>query len=146
MTAIALIPGAWISLSFYQPFSAALASAGLPVHLVNYPSLHPSDPSAADCATDAAAIKENLRVLVENEGKDVVLLMHSYAGIPGAAAATGLAKSRRSQQGKSGGIVGLIFIGAFVVPEGLSCAGLQGGDLPAWILLDKVSLHKTELF
>ena len=64
--------------------------------------------------------------------------MHSYAGIPGAAAATGLARSQRVKEGKLGGIIGLVFIAAFLVPEGMSCSGLQGGNLPSWILLDKV--------
>jgi hypothetical protein len=58
--------------------------------------------------------------------------------MPGAAAATGLTKSQRAQEGKVGGIIGLLFLGAFVVPEGLSCAGLQSGNLPPWILLDQV--------
>ncbi|PLB54051.1 hypothetical protein P170DRAFT_460298 [Aspergillus steynii IBT 23096] len=139
MTTIALLPGAWISPYFYQPFSDALASAGFLVHQASYPSLNPANASTADCDADAQVITKTLRILVEDQGKDVVVLMHSYAGMPGAAAATGLAKSRRSQQGKSGGVIGLIFIGAFVVPEGLSCAGLQGGNLPPWILLDKPS-------
>ncbi|KAH8432797.1 alpha/beta hydrolase [Aspergillus melleus] len=139
MTTIVLVPGAWITPSFYQPFSDALTSAGFPVHHASYPSLSPTDPSVADCETDTEAIAKTLRFLVEEEGKDVAVLMHSYAGMPGAAAATGLSKSQRSQHGKPGGIVGLIFIGAFVVPEGLSCAGLQGGNLPPWILLDKPS-------
>jgi hypothetical protein len=75
---------------------------------------------------------------VEDEGKDVLLFMHSYAGMPGAAAATGLAKSQRTQDGKAGGVVGLLFLGAFVVAEGSSCAGLMGGNLPPWILVNQV--------
>lgn len=77
---------------------------------------------------------------MEDEGKDVVLFMHSYGGMPGAAAATGLAKSQRAQEGKAGGVIGLLFLGAFLVPEGLSYAGLQGGNLPPWILVDQVEI------
>ncbi|KAI9036888.1 uncharacterized protein KD926_001203 [Aspergillus affinis] len=101
--------------------------------------MSPTDPPVADCEGDSKAIAKTLRFLVEDEGKAIVIVMHSYAGMPGATAAPGLSKSQRSQQGKPGGIVGLIFIGAFIVPEGLSCAGLQGGNLPPWILLDKPS-------
>ncbi|GLA31705.1 hypothetical protein AnigIFM63326_010385 [Aspergillus niger] len=138
MTTVVVIPGAWLTPDFYQPFLNALNLAGYRTHLAGYPSLNPSNPATADCQTDSDAIQRELRNLVEDENQDVVLLMHSYAGMPGASAACGLSKVERRQQGKSGGIVGLIFLAAFVVPEGHSCAGLQGGQLPPWILLDKV--------
>lgn len=135
---IVFIPGAWVTPALYQHFLQALSAAGYGVHYAAYPSLDPADPSTADCETDAKDIERSLRTLVEGEGKDVLLVMHSYAGMPGAAAAVGLGKSERQQQGLAGGVIGMVFIGAFVVPEGLSCAGLQGGNLPPWILLDKV--------
>lgn len=140
MTTILFVPGAWITKAFYEPFLQALKTAGYDVRYAGYPSLDPkeSDPSTIDCHADTEAITAVLRPLVEDEGKDVLLFMHSYAGMPGAAAATGLAKSQREQEGKAGGVIGLLFLGAFVVPEGLSCAGLQGGNLPPWILLDQV--------
>ena len=138
MTTILFVPGAWITKGFYEPFLQVLIVAGYDVRYAGYPSLDPRDPSNTDCHTDAEAITAALSPLVEIEGKDVLLFMHSYAGMPGAAAATGLAKSQREQEGKVGGVIGLLFLGAFVVPEGLSCAGLQGGNLPPWILLDQV--------
>lgn len=138
MTTILFVPGAWITKAFYEPFLQALTIAGYDVRYGGYPSLDPKDPSTTDCYTDTEAITAVLRPLVEDEGKDVLLFMHSYAGMPGAAAATALAKSQRAQEGKVGGVIGLLFLGAFVVPEGLSCAGLQGGNLPPWILLDQV--------
>jgi pimeloyl-ACP methyl ester carboxylesterase len=138
MTTILFVPGAWITKAFYEPFLQALTIAGYDVRYGGYPSLDPKDPSTTDCHADTEAIAAVLRPLLDDEGKDVLLFMHSYAGMPGAAAATGLAKSQRAQEGKVGGVIGLLFLGAFVVPEGLSCAGLQGGNLPHWILLDQV--------
>ncbi|CAK44181.1 hypothetical protein CBS115989_8613 [Aspergillus niger] len=137
MATLVFIPGAWITRELYQPFLDACSVAGYPVHYAGYPSIDPADPTVADCKTDTDVIRKTLHRLVEEEGKDIFLMMHSYAGMPGAAAALGLAKSQRTQQGKRGGVIGMIFIAAFLVPEGVSCAGLQGGNLPAWILLDK---------
>ena len=137
MTTIVFVPGAWISKAFYKPFLQALTSAGYDVHYADYPSFDPKDPSTTDCHADTEAIRAILNPLVD-EGKDVLLFLHSYGGMPGAAAATGLAKMQRAQEGKLGGVIGLLFLGAFVVPEGLSCAGLLGGNLPPWILLDQV--------
>lgn len=137
MTTILFVPGAWISKAFYEPFLQALTDADYDVHYASYPSFDPKNPSTTDCHTDTEAIRAILNSLVD-EGKDVLLFLHSYAGMPGAAAATGLAKGQRAQEGKLGGVIGLLFLGAFVVPEGLSCASLQGGNLPPWILLDQV--------
>lgn len=139
MATIVLSPGAWISTSFYQDFANIFMASGHPVHFAPYPSLNPADPKTADCKHDADAISKILRPLVEDQGRDVVLVMHSYAGMPAAAAASGLSKTKRMKEAKKGGIIGLVFIAAFLVPEGLTCAGLQGGKLPHWIIQDKVS-------
>ncbi|EAW12309.1 alpha/beta hydrolase [Aspergillus clavatus NRRL 1] len=136
---VVFVPGAWITPAFYGPFLKALTDLGYPVVYADYPSLEPSDPVTADCKTDAEAISRILLPLIEDEGRDVLLVMHSYAGMPGAAAAKGLSKTERTQGGQSGGVLGMVFIAAFLVPEGLSCAGLQGGNLPPWILLDQPS-------
>ncbi|KAJ5679533.1 hypothetical protein N7462_007777 [Penicillium macrosclerotiorum] len=141
MTTILFVPGAWITKAFYEPFLKALTVVGFDVRYADYVSLDPKDPTLTDCQADTEAITAMLRPLVEDEGKDVLLFLHSYAGMPGAAAATGLAKSQRTQEGKVGGVVGLLSLGAFIVPEGLSCAGLQGGNIPPWILLDQPSAN-----
>jgi len=62
----------------------------------------------------------------------------AMAGMPTAVAAVGLSKPERQKKGKSGGIIGFFFARALIVAEGLSCAGLQGGNMPPWILLDGV--------
>jgi hypothetical protein len=139
-TTVVFVPGAWITPVFYLPFLRALSTAGYGVHCASYSSLDPTDPSSADCEADAKDIGDSLRAIVEDEGKDALLVMHSYAGMPGAAAAVGLGKSQRQEQGKPGGVLGMVYIGAFVVPEGVSCAGLMGGNLPPWILLDRVCM------
>ncbi|KAJ0419320.1 Alpha/beta hydrolase fold-1 [Aspergillus carlsbadensis] len=136
-TTIVLVPGAWLTPSFYEPFLNAISETRHPVHCAEYPSLDPADPTTADCKSDADVIAQTLHHLIEDEGRDILLVLHSYAGMPGAAAARGLSKSERVRQGKSGGVVGMVFIAAFIVPEGVSCSGLQGGNLPSWILLDK---------
>ncbi|KAL2829289.1 hypothetical protein BDW59DRAFT_142441 [Aspergillus cavernicola] len=136
MATIVLIPGAWFTPAIYEPFLKAFNSHGHPTHYAGYPSLDPINPTIADCKTDTDVIARTLRSLVEDEGRDIVLVMHSYAGMPGAAAAKGLGKVERKREGRSGGVLGMVFIAAFLVPEGASCAGLQGGSLPDWILLD----------
>jgi hypothetical protein len=138
MTTILFVPGAWIAPAFYQPFLQALTVAGYDIHFAKYPSFNPEDPAITTCQADADAISVALKSLVEDKGKDVLVFMYSYGGMPGAAAATGLAKSQRAQEGKAGGVIGLLFLAAFLVSEGLSCQDLQGGKLPPWVLVDQV--------
>ncbi|KAJ5117608.1 hypothetical protein N7448_011240 [Penicillium atrosanguineum] len=130
MITILLVPGAWITPEAYQPFLQALEADGYDARYASYPSLDSKDPSTQDCQADTEAIAAVLRSIVEDEGKYVLLVLHSYGGMPGAAAAVGLSQAHQAQK-------------AFVVSEGLSCAGLQGGNLPPWILLDQPSPHLT---
>lgn len=137
---IVLLPGAWLPPAAYAEFILELDHAGFPTRVATYPSLDPINPSAADCAADTAYIIDGtISPLIERDGKDIVLLMHSYASMPGISAARGFSKPQRVRENKKGGVIGLVCFSAFLVPEGVSCAGAQGDSLPSWILLDKVS-------
>lgn len=76
--------------------------------------------------------KELLFPLIEQQGKDVVLYLHSYAGFPGSVAIHGLSKQERSAQGKKGGIVGLIYQSAFIPKEGDTLVKMIGGSYAPW--------------
>ena len=63
-----------------------------------------------------------------------MLVLHSYGGLPGGAAAYGLSKSERQGQGQAGGVIGLIYLSAFLIEEGGTLASkLPGGNLLPWI-------------
>ncbi len=53
-----------------------------------------------------------------DDGKDVVLIGHSYSGIPVSQCSKGLSKEERRQQGKPGGLVNLAFLSCPVPPLG----------------------------
>ncbi len=90
---ILLVPGAWFPQSSYDGFLKVLREAGYPTACASYSSLNPEEPEKADAAADTAFIRRtSLLPLVEAEEKDVVIIMHSYGGIPGSAAATGLGR------------------------------------------------------
>lgn len=50
--------------------------------------------------------------------RDVVVVMHSFSGMTGGTALEGLSKEVRSSQNLKGGVVRLIYVVAFLVPEG----------------------------
>ena len=147
---ILLIPGAWFHPSTYDNFLALLQERSFPTAYGSYPSLNASDPMNTDAISDTNyVLSHSLLPLVETEGKDVIVLMHSYGGVPGSGAAKGLGKGQRKEQGKKGGVVGLIYISGFVLPEGASVADGQGGQLPECVMQDEVcrpsSLESVDL-
>ena len=67
---------------------------------------------------DDAAHLHGIVEHLANDGKDVVLVMHSYGGVPGTQSVNGLTRQERSEQGKQGGVTDLVYITGFLVNEG----------------------------
>ncbi|KAF7561473.1 hypothetical protein G7046_g2660 [Stylonectria norvegica] len=130
---IALVPGAWHSPIHYETFLQHLRDADYPTVSKSLPSVGSLDPKSQTVAADANFIRQNVLLPEIDQGKDVILIMHSYGGCPGAAAAKGLSKAERVAAGQQGGIVGLIFLCAFLALEGDSMRSkLPGQQLHPW--------------
>ncbi|KAI3321862.1 hypothetical protein HD806DRAFT_545548 [Xylariaceae sp. AK1471] len=63
------------------------------------------------------AVRQVLQPLVE-EGRKVIILMHSYSGIMGTNAVKGLARKDRQANNLPGGVVYLIYVAAFMLSRG----------------------------
>lgn len=95
-----------------------------------------AEPPHANFDGDVKGIRDCLTNLVVDEGKEVILVSHSYTGIPAAEDPIGLAKSQREEKNLPGGVVRLVFINALAMPEGFQpTAG--GAQFPAWMRIDK---------
>lgn len=131
---IVCVPGEWHTPKCYDDVFAALEThdyptVGLPLPSVGAPTALPSFDE------DVKAIKECLRTLVEEEEKDVVVVVHSYSGMPGTEAPAGLGKKEREAKGLKGGVVRLVYIMALAPAEGFApTAG--GAEYPGWMRLD----------
>lgn len=127
---ILLVPGAWHSPSSFGPLTDYLTQHNYTVEGISLPSVG-SSPSQttfdADIQAIASAISRH-----SDEGSDIVILFHSYGGLPGTSACKGLLKSDRSSTGRSGGIVHLIYCCAFAVEEGVSVMDRLGGQPLPW--------------
>ena len=77
---------------------------------------------------DAAMIRGKIAALAD-EGKDVVLLAHSYGGIPATEALKGVTKAEREREGKKGGVVRIGYLTCLVPEVGGSAVALLG-DVP----------------
>lgn len=88
---------------------------------------------------DINSLRENVILpLIEQQGKDVVILAHSYGGVVAGGAAKGLDKPTRGSQGHTTGVVGLIYVAGNITLEDESLFEAVGGAYPPFIKLDKV--------
>ena len=134
---IVLVPGAWHLPIHYSLLILKLKSYGFPVESEKLPSVNSPKPKEQSVAKDADFIKNSVLKPLLDAGKDVVMLLHSYGGCPGSVAAKGQSKTERAAAGKKGGVVGLIFMCAFVAPEGASLKGsLPGGVYDPWVIVN----------
>jgi hypothetical protein len=77
-------------------------------------------PTSTTVADDAAYIQKNYLDDLNFQGREVVVVMHSYRGTPGTESVKGRTRRDIAVQGKKGGVVALVYMAAFV----------GGGDLP----------------
>jgi hypothetical protein len=114
----------------YNKIVKALAAIG-------YPIVHPPSPNltgqdepyfpSKDLKPDAFAIRSELKRLVEDEGKPVVVLIHSYGGLVGSEATPEeLTWAKRVAHGLPGGVIHLLYFAAFVLSAGQSVLGVFG--------------------
>ena len=86
---------------------------------------------------DAALIRSELSKLVEGEGRNVIVVMHSYGGIVGTEAVdASLAKKPREEKGLPGGVLRLLYMTALLLPIGASLGSAVGGQLPPFIPIE----------
>lgn len=133
-----IVPGAWHQPEAYGTLVTSLRKAGYSAIVSSLPSCDPQDPQKATCSADAEAIRKQILQLLEDEGKHVIVVCHSYGGIPGGGAALGLSKIARAKEGKQGGVTGLVFVSGFVVPEGSSLLITLGGKHAPYVDPDQV--------
>lgn len=127
---IVFVPGAFSRPSHFDLVSDPLRDIGYEVHVVD----HPSSPDVAvDPTPSMYDDADNIRRLVEtlaDEGKDIIIVMHSYGGIPGTQGCEGLSRNERLRASKPGGIIRLLYVGAAIAPVGSSMAGILRTEMP----------------
>ncbi|KAK3935772.1 Alpha/beta hydrolase fold-1 [Diplogelasinospora grovesii] len=127
-----LVTGAWHQPAFYQPTKDALTALGYECVVPQMKAQGP-DSAGVTWEADVSAIMEAATPLFE-AGKEVVLIAHSYGGIPGTAVTKGQGVAERAAQGKRGGFHSIIFVAAFAIPQrGLDLLQTFGGQYPPWL-------------
>ncbi|CEL06415.1 hypothetical protein ASPCAL07520 [Aspergillus calidoustus] len=115
---ILLIPGAWHRGSTWERVAALLRTQVYPVETLTLPSA--GGPTSTTVADDAAYIQKRYLDDLIYQGKDVVVVMHSYGGIPGTESVKGRTRKDVAVQDRKGGVVALVYVAAFIISAGQS--------------------------
>jgi surfactin synthase thioesterase subunit len=135
--AVVIVPGSFAPAKMYNGIASKFQSAGFDtVEVVELPSVgregkhHP--PTLAEDTAHIATVVEKLA----DAGKDVVIVPHSYGGIPASESVKGLTKEERTAQGKKGGIIGLVYTTSVVPAEGESLETTLPGIVGSFIKVE----------
>ena len=127
---VLLVPGAFHIDSSMDVLAAQLEQRGYNTRTWGLRTVNKPNVSVED---DTHALAEGiLKPLIEQQGKDIVLFLHSYAGFPGSAAIAGLSKAERTAKGQHGGVIGLIYQSAFVPKPNDTLLQMIGGKYAPW--------------
>ena len=129
---ILLAHGAWHPPHLYDPLKQALAKHGYTLAVPALPTMG-VDATGIGWDADVKALLEHAEPLFA-QGKEVVLVAHSYGGIPACVATRGNEVAERAKAGLPGGFRRVIFLCAFALPvAGLSnLTAIPGAQWLSW--------------
>lgn len=119
MTTVVIVPGSFCPPAVYDNLAAEIKSRGHDATVVSLPSVGHTSKPAPNLSDDAAAIVAVSEPLIE-AGQRVVIICHSYGGIPTTQSMEKLSKKARQAAGKAGGVVDLIYLTSVIIAVGTS--------------------------
>ncbi|KXT01481.1 hypothetical protein AC578_9554 [Pseudocercospora eumusae] len=134
-TTIVFIPGAWHPATSWEKVAKLVDQAGYKTDLVDLPSIGPKE-HLKSFWPDVEVIREHITTACE-AGQKVVLVVHSYGGVPSTQAVEGLDLKTRSSQGLSGGVSHIVYCASFIIPDGKSQIGAFGGNNLPWFIISE---------
>ncbi|KAL4911297.1 hypothetical protein BDW74DRAFT_172763 [Aspergillus multicolor] len=127
-----LAPGSWYPASAFDPLASLLNAQGYTTKSVSWPSVSERASSVTSLSEDIEALQALIKPEVE-AGRDIVVIAHSWAGLP---VNSGVGEFIKQQGSEKGGVVKLLFISAFVPEVGHSLVSTFGGEAE-WYVKDE---------
>jgi alpha-beta hydrolase superfamily lysophospholipase len=136
MATVAIIPGSFAPAKHYDLFADTLSQHGIASQIIDIPSVgkhHGLPPQTM--SDDVAEIVRVVEPLLD-AGRQVVLMTHSYGGIPGTQSLKQLSRKAREAEGKVGGVDKIVYVTSVVVQVGVANLDLFGDNLPDSITIN----------
>lgn len=113
---LVLVAGAWHGSWAFDAVVPALAAAGYTANTIGLPSSS-GQSGPLDKKHDVDHIRCELMKEID-QGRNVAVICHSYAGVPTCDAVKDLGIKERREKHLAGGVCGLVFISAFILSGG----------------------------
>lgn len=126
--------GAWIVPTFFDATQSHLETLGFPSACPAHPSIGAEPPSKT--LDDDVTSLRNVLTTFADEGREIIVVAHSYGGVVASSAVEGLTKAARAAAGRAGGVVKVIYLAAFALDKGQSLLGMLGGNYLPWMKLE----------
>ncbi|KAH9896243.1 Alpha/beta hydrolase fold-1 [Xylariomycetidae sp. FL2044] len=128
-----IVPGALGPADIYDRIVDLVTAKGYEIRALQLPSVksrtETRQRSPPTMYADVALIATEATALAD-DGKDVVIIGHSYGGQPATESVRGLTKEARSKEGKKGGIIRLAYMAALVPQFEQAANEVLGGGRP----------------
>ena len=124
---VVLVHGAWHSPAHFKPLIEVLESHNYKTAAVSCPSSSPSATATpATFEDDCEAVRSV--VLRELDTANVLVVAHSYGGVPASNALQGLSPSSRAASDHTTSVAGIAYICAAALPTGITFLQAIGGQ------------------
>lgn len=133
--ALVIVPGSFSPPAYYSDTVDILRKDGIDVSVVKTPSVGRRDPLPPATMTDDANAVRDVVDKLTNEGKDVIVMAHSYGGLPATESINGTSKKQRASDGKTGGVIRLVYLSALIAQVGVSTVAFMG-QLPDFLTMN----------
>ncbi|KAJ5768292.1 hypothetical protein N7533_000875 [Penicillium manginii] len=130
--------GAWVVPSVFDATRSHLESLGFSTACPAHPSIG-AEPPSMTLEDDVQSLRGVLTAYVD-EGRDVIVVAHSYGGVVASSAVEGLTKTARTAD-ESSGVTKVIYLAAFALDKGQSLLGILGGNYLPWMKVEGDYVH-----
>ncbi|KAF4338936.1 hypothetical protein FBEOM_7112 [Fusarium beomiforme] len=135
-TTVVIIPGSFAPAKHYRVFTESLERHGVDSRVIDTPSVGKRGNLPPATMSDDVEEIANVVSKLLDEGKEVVLMTHSYGGIPGTQCLSKLSRKARDLEGKQGGIDKIIYLASVVLQPGVCNLDAFGANMPDFVTLE----------
>ncbi|RGP77253.1 hypothetical protein FLONG3_4768 [Fusarium longipes] len=133
---LVIVPGSFGPAKMYDVFVETLNRHDIKSVVISTPSVgRKQNRPPATMSDDAEEISNVVSKLLD-QGDQVVMMTHSYGGIPGTQSLKTISRKAREAEGKQGGVDKIIYLTSMVLQPGMSNFEAFGGAMPDFLTVE----------